>query len=83
MVQVCRLLGEEVLSKLVHQWYPYFREVTSLYLRSHKVTFGTIVSVVQLDESYLGHQPKYFKGAWCGQQYDIWDDRHSNQKTSC
>ena len=30
-----------------------------------------MVSVVQLDESYLGHQPKYFRGAWCGQQYMI------------
>ena len=61
----------DVSSKSIHQWYTYFREVTSLYLRQNTLSFGTMVSVVQLDESYLGHQPKYFRGAWRGQQYMI------------
>ena len=71
LVQTCKLLGNEVTHKSVLQWYTYYREITSLFLRDHKIKFGTMVSVVQLDESYIGHQPKYFRGAWRGQQYMV------------
>ena len=71
IVHASRLLGDEVSTKSIIQWYTYFREVTSLYLRKNPIKFGTKVSIVQIDESYLGHQPKYFRGAWRGQQYMI------------
>ena len=64
LVQASKVLGDDVSSKSIHQWYTYFCEVTSLYLRHNTLSFGTKVYVVQLDESYLGHQPKYFRGAW-------------------
>ena len=43
-------------------------EKLHLYIYMNIVTLGTNVSIVQLDKSYLGHQPIYFHGAWHGEQ---------------
>ena len=76
LVQASKLLGDDVSSKSIHQWYTYFHEVTSLYLRHNTLSFGTKVSVVQLDESYLGHQPKYFRCLARPTVRDFWYLRH-------
>ena len=63
-------LDKDVSMKSMQQWFTYLREICSLYLNNvQQLTFGGDVSIVQMDESFIGHQPKYFRGAWRGQQY--------------
>ena len=55
--------------KTVLQWFIYLREICSLYLiMEPEIVLGD-TSIVHLDESYLGHRPKYFHCSWRGQQY--------------
>ena len=68
--QTLRFLQNKVSKKTFIQWYTYCREVCSLFLiHEPQITLGLNSAIVHLDDSFLGHIPKYFIGAWRGQQY--------------
>ena len=70
VAQTLCLLDGEIGEKSVIQWFAYYREICSLYLHQQPpLNFGNNVSVVEMDEAYIGHKRKYHRGAFRGHQY--------------